>query len=239
MNYIYNKKTKNGILILLCLYASLAITSCSTHLQNAKEQSVERVENSENSSATKSETSVIPLITVKDAKIYAWWWEESVARAGFDGDHPPPKTRYVEIVKWEYGGGDRITTSPHQVDFISIVANNSNERFEGVVTFKLSIRFDDERLYSRDPVDGTVEFHNDVFEKIPWTDESVILDKKVIVEVGPETKLEVKEYDLTKFLNLIKGGNSICALRLVVQVTDLSGKNVASKETVMRVVMGI
>lgn len=239
MNYLDYKKMANGIRILLWLYALLAIASCSNDVENAQEQSVGRAEKSEYSLTTKSKDSVTPLIIVKDVKIFAWWWEESIARAGFDGDHPPPKTRYVEIAKWEYGGGDRITTSPHQIDVISRVANNSSDRFEGVVTFKLSLRFEDyERLYSRDPVDGTIEFHNDVFDKVPWTDESVILDKKLTVAVGQEAKVEVKEYDITKMLNQRRDGNPICALRVVVQITDLSEENVAFGETVMHVLLG-
>lgn len=223
---------------LLWCSCTFAIASCSATTQTIHKKDSDRQQAPEVSHPKQSDDQTSTSLTIKDLKINGWWWPEHVVREGFNGDNPPPKDQYIEIKKWQYDG-DGLTTSPHQVDFLSTVVNNSRERFEGKLVFKVSFRFEDENLYTRDPKDGKIEFHQDVFETLPWMDESSVLSRNVTVNGKEELSVNLKEFDITKILNKTRDGKSICALRLVAQITDESGRAVDSKETIMLVVMGI
>jgi len=77
-------------------------------------------------------------IEIQSTKIMGWW-HKTVEEKGIDGDNPPKKENYVEIVNWRYDG-EGISTYPKKIDFVSFIFNNSKESFSGIATFSLKAR---------------------------------------------------------------------------------------------------
>lgn len=101
---VYFSELSGLVVGLLWVFALLVLASCASPLQNAQEQTVEPTKNSDITLSNISDASTLPLLSIDYAKIYCWWWSESVVRRGFDGDNPPPKDQYIEVKKWEYDG---------------------------------------------------------------------------------------------------------------------------------------
>jgi len=158
-----------------------------------------------------------PLVAVTDAKIFAWWWKESVARAGIDGDNPPPKTEYVELKEWRYDG-EGLTTAPHEIDLVSAIRNNSRAEVEVSVRFYLSRQFDGIST---------------------WTAKAAVFHETRTIRPQETVDLKVENFDISSILNEQQNGNAISGLRLVVEIADAKGNQLSKKETTAKIVMGI
>ena len=168
-------------------------------------------------------------IRISDASIRFWWWEEADV-AGMDGDRPPPKKRYIDLTRWEYDG-EGIKTYPQEVDFVSQVANDATSDFQGLVRFRLSARFTDyeTRVYEGPGL---------ACEGLPWLNDRNVFEQKISISPKREKKVEKGNYDLSKLMNEKVGKNNICSFRFTVEVFDLLGNSLMSKEKVIPVLLG-
>lgn len=227
MNYRFQMKTVH-LLLIIGLVVFLLNWGCSTVISESPSTDSDISSISNASISTEMGTST-PNLVFANIKASFWWWNESAA-SGMDGDRPPPKTKYLELEKWEYDG-EGLTTYPHEVDVTSELQNNSVTDFEGSVRIHISARFEDYETRSFEGSGLTCENR-------PWINERVLLYESVKIKSKSFKKSVVKDYDLTKLLNEKDDGRAICAMRFSTQVIDRSGKILNSKEKVVPVLLG-
>jgi len=179
-----------------------------------------------------------PKVFVRQVKTSFLWWDQSDAEQGIDTTDPPKKRRYEDLERWEYDG-EGIKTSPHQVDFVATIENDSPTKFKGHLSFTLSARFADyEKLYRRSSSDDSVTFLEAEFEKLPWVKDSTVLEHSIEINAESTTEVSLTDYDLKALLNSTHESRPVCGVRLQVQIFDTDGKLLSSKAKVFPILLG-
>lgn len=228
MDYIY-------LLGLICVSI---FASCSvSHYQNRENITPQDIAGQDIHIKLNSSGNQHP-ISISEVKMFAWWWDESTVQKGIDGDNPPPRSKYVEIVEWEYDG-EGLTTYPHKIDFVSTFVNHSAIDTPRIVVITLSGRFENyDEIVTLDSVNDSTIFLSEKFEKIPWVDLAVIYRKKIDFKGDKEKRIEIKDHNIEYILNQEFQDKPICAIRVVAQLMDMSGNIVDSKEKIVRIKLG-
>ncbi|MCW5958873.1 MAG: hypothetical protein KIS76_01855 [Pyrinomonadaceae bacterium] len=187
-----------------------------------------------NSNAYEKEQGII----VETASMKFWWWTEEDVRLGVYRDDPPVKSRYLELTKWRYDG-DKIATSPHEIDLIGEFANPGPDEFSGKVIFRLSGKYEDyENLYSEELTIYEVTSGRDIFKDLAWKNEKSVYETNLIVAAGGHRTVKFPNYDLTGFLNSKFDGKPLAALRLEVEVKSVAGETLSKKQIAVPVILG-
>lgn len=184
----------------------------------------------------RSENTSFPQILSASMKF--WWWTEEDVRLGVYRDDSPVKSRYLELTKWRYDG-DKVATSPHEIDLIGEFANPGPDEFSGKVVFRLSGKYEDyENLYSEELTMDEVTSGEDIFKGLAWKNEKSVYETNLIVAASGHRTVKFPNYDLTGFLNSKFDGKPLAALRFEVEVKSAAGETLSKKQFAVPVILG-